>query len=88
MWDTGNAENFWWVIAVAIALTFAYMMGWLNFIQIIFLSKPSELELKMAVEGIRQIEKLENHIRNGDDVMSMVEFPEGTIFFYEEDDSH
>lgn len=49
--------------------------GWLSFLQIFITSKPTDNELHLAIEGLKQFELMENSLENGDEILAKIEIP-------------
>jgi len=50
------------VLFVLELMVLAVKHGWLNFLQVFFTSIPTDKEIKLAVEGLRQFEMMEWHL--------------------------
>lgn len=49
--------------------------GWLIFLQVFVTSKPTDKEIELAIEGLRQFEIMEKMIKNDEELSSMTKLP-------------
>lgn len=73
------------VYFILLLLILVYMIqakkhGWLIFLQVFITTKPSDKELKLAIEGLKNFEIMEEEIDKKENIFTMIELPD---FFYD-----
>ena len=77
------SSNHFFIYAIIICLYIIFLLiikkykwyGWVTFLQVFITSKPSDKELELAIEGLKQFEIMEEKIDNNDFSLLEIEFP-------------
>lgn len=67
-------------ILILIFRLFADKKGWLRFLQVFVTEKPSDEDIELAIEGIKNYEKMENIFQDDSDLIEMFNMPPSGIF--------
>lgn len=67
-------------ILILIFRLFADKEGWLRFLQVFVTAKPSDEDIELAIEGIKNYEKMEKVFQDDSDLIEMFNMPPSGIF--------
>lgn len=67
-------------ILILIFRVLADKKGWLRFLQVFFTAKPSDEDIELAIEGIKNYEKMEKAFQDNSDLTKMFSMPHECIF--------
>lgn len=73
---------FWLAIIISISMGIAYSKGWLRFLQVFITTPPSDSEIELAIEGIKEFEKMEEKLNHEGEISKEIPFPYDTPFLF------
>lgn len=68
------------VLSIVMFVVKSQKYGWLNFLQVFVTSKPTDKEIELAIEGLKQFEIMEKKIEDGEEICFSMELPENFPF--------
>ena len=67
------------VFSIVVIIIVAEKQGLLNFFQVFVTSKPGDVEIQLAIEGLKQFEELEKKLERGESISFTMDLPENMI---------